>query len=47
MGKRATKEEILLTREAMFEKAESIGFSKHEILEMKKLFNIGEEDGEN
>lgn len=45
LGKRATKEETLLTREAMFEKAKSIGFSEHEILQLKKRFNLIEEDG--
>ncbi len=40
------KEETLLTREAMFEKAKNIGFSEHEIRQLKKRFNLTEEDGE-
>lgn len=40
------EEETLLTREAMFEKAKSIGFSEYEILQLKKRFNLIEEDGE-
>lgn len=46
LGKRAMKEETLLTREAMFEKAKNIGFSEHEIRQLKKRFNLTEEDGE-
>lgn len=45
LGKRAPKEETLLTREAMFKKAKSIGFSEHEILQLRKSFNLIEEDG--
>lgn len=44
LGKRATKEELILSREAMFEKAKNIGFSEYEIREMKKKFGSAEED---
>lgn len=46
LGKRAMKEETLLSREATFEKAKNIGFSEHEIRQLKKRFNLTEQDGE-
>lgn len=46
LGKRAMKEETLLTRVAMFEKAKSIGFSELEIRQLKKRYNLIVEDGD-
>lgn len=45
LGIRASKDELLSTRSAMYEKAKSIGFSEKEIQEMKKVFGSDLEDG--